>query len=582
MILARLLGSVLGHSVRAARENRAVPLLEQGETALKRGELAAAAHAFEAASDLKPPSASVYQRIAAAYLGAGLHSDAKPHLERCVALAPRSSEPYCLLGNLHRLSGEFARAEERYREALELDAGAPLAHCNLALLLAGQARRPEALQHFKAARALAPLRGEALRQFVVTLIECGEYDGAGEIAQQAADADPRAGESWRCLGLARHQQHRYAEALAAYDQALALKAGDADLLTRRAMTLHELGRLPEALAGYEAALALQPGDALARFHKSLTLLVAEDYAAAWRDYETRFLSEDVPHRPRRYPRWDGAAAAGRTLLVYGEQGLGDEIMFASCLPDLLRSGVRCVVECHAGLHSLFARSFPEASVYATPADRRVPDAIDALGIDWEIPLGSLPLYYRTQAADFPRHRGYLKAPPERVAAWRERLSVLGTGPKIGLSWRGGTMKSREPLRSIDLSHWLPILKVPGLHFVSLQYTAHAPRDLHALAQDHGVQVAHWPDAIDDFAETAALVTALDLTLSVCTSIVHLAGALGRPVWVMAPYTPEWRYGHSGETLRWYPSALMFRQRDDRQWQPVIDSVAARLARGIES
>ena len=581
MILTKLLGSVLGRPVRAARARRALPLLERGETALQRGEVEAAGCAFEAAASIEPPSAAVHHRIAAAYLGAGLHREAQTHLERCIALDPRTPEPYCLLGNLHRLSGELACAEQRYREALELDADVILAHCNLALLLRRQARIPDALQHFKAAHALAPLRGEMLREFVMTLLDCGEYATAGDVAQRAAEADPARYESWFCLGLARQQQHRSAEALAGYDHALALTAGDADLLTQRAMTLHELGQLPEALADYDAALALRPGDPLARFHKSLSLLLTEDYARAWPDYETRLLSEDVPYRPRRYPRWDGAPTTGRTVLVYGEQGLGDEIMFASCLPDLMRSGARCVIECHASLRALFADSFPDATVYATPTDRRVPDAIDALGIDWEVPIGSLAMYYRARAADFPHHQGYLKARPERVAAWRERLSALGPGPKIGLSWRGGTHRSREPLRSIELPRWQPIFDVPGPHFVSLQYTPDAPQALHALAREHGVQVAHWPEALADYAETAALVTALDFTITVCTSIVHLAGALGRPVWVMAPYTPEWRYGRSGEALRWYPSARMFRQHDNREWQAVIAAVAARLAQGGE-
>lgn len=580
VILRKLLGSVFGQSP-AAREARAARFVEQGVAALGRGDVRVARRVFAAAADLQPASPGIHRRIALACLAAGHHDAAQEHLERCVVLERLDPEPLGLLGNLHRLKGEAARAEERYRQALALDAGSRLAHCNLALLLAGQGRRGEALGHFRAAHARSPLRGETLRPFVEGLIESGAGDEAGDIAEQAVAADPASFENWYCLGLARYSQHRHAEALAACEGAAALKAGDADLLMRRAMTLHELGRLEDALADYDAVLRLKPGDPLARFHRSLTLLLLEDYAAAWPDYDTRLLSEDIPQRPRRYPRWDGTAARGLTILAYGEQGLGDEIMFASCVPDLLRSGARCVLDCNVALQPLFAHSFPEATVYATPADRRVPDAVDALGIDCEIPLGSLPRQYRQRAADFPRHEGYLRAPPERVAAWRERLAALGPGPKIGLSWRGGIHKSRAPLRSIDLPRLLPVLRLPGLRFVNLQYTAGAAQELEELARVHGVEVVHWPEAIADYSETAALVSALDLTVSVCTSIVHLAGALGRPVWVMAPHTPEWRYGHRGEALRWYPSARMFRQRDDKQWQPVIEAVAARLARGIE-
>lgn len=572
---------MFGLSAQAAREERATRLAAQGEAALERGDADAARCDFAAAVALAPASVAIHRRIATACVAAGQHDAAQQHLEQCLALGSPDPEPFSLLGNLHRLKGEPARAEECYRQALALDAGAWLAHCNLALLLAGQGRRGEALDHFRAAHALSPLGADTLRPFVVALIETGEPDEAADIAERAVAADSRVFENWYSLALARYAQHRHAEALAACEAAAALNAGDADILMRRAMTLHELGRLEEALEDYGAVLRLKPGDPLARFHRSLTLLLLENYAAAWPDYETRLVSEDVPQRPRRYPRWDGAAARGLTILAYGEQGLGDEIMFASCVPDLLRSGVRCVLECNVALQPLFAHSFPEATVYATPSDRRVPDVVDALGIDREIPLGSLPRHYRQRAADFPRHEGYLRSPPERVAAWRERLAGLGPGPKIGLSWRGGIHKSRAPLRSIDLPRLLPMLRAPGLQFVSLQYTAGAVEELEELARVHGVEIVHWPEAIADYAETAALVSALDLTVSVCTSIVHLAGALGRPVWVMAPHTPEWRYGRRGEALRWYPSARMFRQRDDRQWQPVIEAVAARLARGIE-
>lgn len=580
MILARLLGSVLGQSRRALPAGRPRLLLEQGEASLKHGDVGAAANAFEDARKLAPRNAPLRYRIAMAYIGAGLHADAQGHLERCIALDPHYPEAYTRLGNVHYLNRDLARADQLYRHALELDSGDAVAHYNLALLLRSQRLQREALSHFRAAHAVGSLRGDMLRSLVSALIVCDEYDEAWDVAAEAWATEPAAYESWFCLGLAHQKQHRYADALACYDKALGVSSGDAELFAHRAATLQELGRLPEAFQGYDLALALQPDDALARFHRSLASLLVGNYGSAWLDYESRLLSEDLPVRPRSYPRWDASAAVGHRILIYGEQGLGDEIMFASCIPDLMRSGARCVIECDPRLRGLFAFSFPEATVYAATADRRVPDAIDAQGIDFEVPLGSLPLHYRTSSADFPHHDGYLKVAPERVAAWRARLDALGSGPKVGISWRGGTYKSRSPLRSVELDRWLPIFHIPGIRFVSLQYTPDAPSELAALSRDHGVQVTHWPQAIADYEDTAALVSALDLTITVCTSIVHLAGALGRPVWVMAPHNPEWRYGKSGEGLPWYPSARMFRQRVYGQWQEVIESVATQLADGI--
>ena len=307
-----------------------------------------------------------------------------------------------------------------------------------------------------------------------------------------------------------------------------------------------------------------------------------DYSAGWPDYETRLQSAELSPRPRRYIRWDGASPAGLTLLVYGEQGLGDEIMFASCLPELIRAGARCVIECNPALQRLFARSFGGAVVYPAARDKSVPDHIHALGIDAEIAIGSLPLLYRRSAADFPAHRGYLRADERRLTAWRERLAGLGDGLKIGISWRGGTHASRAPLRSIALEQWLPILRLRGARFVSLQYTADAQHDIDALRERHGIEITHWPEAIADYDETAALVSVLDLTMSVCTSVVHLAGALGHPVWVLAPKHPEWRYGCAGETMPWYPSAHVLRQQRAGEWADVIAAAESRLREHIRT
>jgi hypothetical protein len=196
-------------------------------------------------------------------------------------------------------------------------------------------------------------------------------------------------------------------------------------------------------------------------------------------------------------------------------------------------------------------------------------------IDCEVPVGSLPLYFRRQVADFPRHRGYLQADCARVEYWKQRLASLGAGIKVGISWRGGSLQTRSPLRSIPLEQSLPILRAGGAQFVSLQYDA-SGNELDRFRTDCGIEVRHWPDAIADYDETAALVSALDLTISVCTAVIHLGGALGQPVWVMAPHSPEWRYGFAGETMPWYPSVRIFRQPAFGEWTPVVDKVAKLL------
>jgi hypothetical protein len=217
-------------------------------------------------------------------------------------------------------------------------------------------------------------------------------------------------------------------------------------------------------------------------------------------------------------------------------------------------------------------------VCASTPDGALPREAAACGIDVAIPAGRVPRFLRRGHGDFPRHQGYLKADPERVARWRERLDRIGPGLKVGIAWAGGVRKTRRALRSIPLEEWRPILETPGVRFASLQYTADAGATVSALREQQRMRVEHWDEAISDYEETAALVCALDLVISVCTAVIHLGGALGRRVWVLAPFSPEWRYGFTGDTMPWYPSVRIFRQPAFGEWDPVISAAAAELRR----
>jgi hypothetical protein len=222
-----------------------------------------------------------------------------------------------------------------------------------------------------------------------------------------------------------------------------------------------------------------------------------------------------------------------------------------------------------------------------PVDRtrdgweREPARHGGRAIDWHIPLGSLPRLLRRSAGDFPRHSGYLAADPARIEYWRGRLAALGPGTKLGLSWRGGTVRTGWHRRSIALKQLAPLFASAGAHWVSLQYTD-CGREISEFSASTGNVLNHWQEAIDDYDETAALVCALDGVVSVCTSLVHLAGALDRPVWVMAPAVPEWRYGIAGEEIPWYPSVRVLRQREPGEWDDVVAETAARIAQAGRS
>jgi ADP-heptose:LPS heptosyltransferase len=197
--------------------------------------------------------------------------------------------------------------------------------------------------------------------------------------------------------------------------------------------------------------------------------------------------------------------------------------------------------------------------------------------DYQVPIGSLPLHFRRRAEDVPT-RAYLVADERKVAAWKSRLEALGPGPKIGLSWRGGVGHTGKARRSLTLEQLRPIFGTAGAHFVNLQYTD-AQAELGELRKRHAITVHHWQEAIDDYDETAALVCALDRVVTVCTSIVHLTGALGRPAIVMVPFGSDWRYGAEGSRMLWYPSVHLVRQAAIGEWSGVLETVRALIARG---
>jgi tetratricopeptide (TPR) repeat protein len=340
--------------------------------------------------------------------------------------------------------------------------------------------------------------------------------------------------------------------------------------------LTEMGELDEGLRCLNSLLAEFPEDHDARLMRATANLKYGRFAEGWRDYDARHHSESAIANPYDFPLWDGSVQAGSTLLVTAEQGVGDQIMFASCLAEARARVGRLLIECHPHLVPLLQRAFPFDKVGTRVAEASLPPWVADARINLQIPFGSLPQYFRNKAADFPRHAGYLRANPARVQYWKGRLDALRPGLKVGLSWRGGTANSRRSLRSIEPEGLTPMFQQPAC-FVNLQYGS-TEADIAVFRELAGARFVHWPEALDDYDETAALVVALDLVVSVCTAVIHLAGALGQPVWVLAPAIPEWRYLSSGSVLPWYPSARLFRQQRVFAWDDVVADATRELAR----
>ena len=270
------------------------------------------------------------------------------------------------------------------------------------------------------------------------------------------------------------------------------------------------------------------------------------------------------------------------VVVYGEQGIGDEIMFASCLPDLLRDCKSVVFDCHKKLHSLFATSFPDIDIYPTREDELItwptlPDGTPRYQFDARVAIGSIPAFYRPNLESFPG-TPYIKPDVAKEAEWAVRLSKLSDRPKIGISWIGGHKRTRIEVRSTPLETYLPILQ-QNADFISLQYTP-CEDELAAFEKKHGIKIHHFPEAVysPSYADTAALVANLDLVITVCTSVVHLAGAMGVPTYVLTPSRPAWRYRLDLEHMPWYGrSVTLFRQSPSTtDWTPAIAEVSEAL------
>jgi tetratricopeptide (TPR) repeat protein len=549
--------------------------LSAGIAQLGSGDTAAARRSLEDVLKLDPRNAAACFHLGMLIAQTEKYPECASYFARALEIEPDRAAWWIALGELARRHADHAKALEYFGMGVSIDADVAHAQRCLGQQLRLLGRAGEAIRHLRRAHELAPDTPGTMRDLVTCLIEFDMCEKALSVATQAVERNPSSGEALYCRGVAYQKLHQPERALESYESAMRLHAGDAELHDARGSTLQEMGRLDDALAAFEAALALRPESPLALFHRGLARLLLQDFAHGWQDYEMRRTARGAS-LPANAPRWKGESLAGRSLLLRMEQGLGDEIMFASMLPELIGKADHCLVECDPRLRALFRRSFPAATVFGAIPDRSLPYPLLRHRFDFETDMGSLPLVLRRGLAEFPRHEGYLKADPERVAYWRARLAQLGPGFKVGISWTGGVRKTRRALRSIELAQWLPVLAAPGARFVSLQYTPEAAGEAAEMHARHGVRIEHWREAIEDYDETAALVCALDLVVSVCTSVVHLGGALGAPVWVMAPYSPEWRYGFRGESMPWYPSVRLFRAPAYGEWQPVIAAVAEAL------
>jgi tetratricopeptide (TPR) repeat protein len=529
---------------------------------------------YEACLALNPDQPEVRFNRACALRDLGSPDAAIDECRAVVAARPAYAPARLELARLLAASGATDDAVTVLRPLAGTDSPDRGAQILLAGLFTEREQFAEARGQWEQLAARYPADAAIRNDLAVARQRAGDSAGAIAALREAVKLDPARFEAQLNLGVRLRESGALAEARDHLHAAHRLQPDSARALHSLANVTRDLGDLDGAIALLRRAVAVDPdaveiGNAL-----SHTLLCAGAYAEGWARHPDKWRDPALAGVLARYPqpRWAGEPLSGRCILVWSEQGLGDQIMFASTFPDLKELAGRCAFECDPRLVPLFARSFPWARVIpaGTPAD----PAIASADIDFQCPMSGVPRWLRTQESAFPRHRGYLRADPARIAYWRARLDALGDGPKVGISWRGGVTDTRIEQRSIPLDAWSALLALPGVRFVSLQYTECSAERAEFLSR-YGIDLPHWQDAIDVFDETAALVAALDLVVSVCTTVIHLAGALAIPTRVLVPEPPGWRYRASGDTMPWYPSVQLLRQHRHGDWsRPLAQAASA--------
>lgn len=390
------------------------------------------------------------------------------------------------------------------------------------------------------------------------------------LLEAAARVKPQMPEIWNNLGTAYKRENYNERARACLLRAVSLKR-ETDALNNLSTIYINEGEPERAEKWAEQAIKESDSNAFAHWNYSLSLLEQGKFKEGFKEYAWGLKSKDRRNRDYHAPFWNGEKK--KNVVIWGEQGVGDEIMFASCIPDLKRVSKRVIFDCHPRLKNLFERSF-NIKCYPTRKEDDIPWVWDEK-IDYKLPIGNVPQFFRKEAKDFPG-KPYLKADPELVKEKRAKLEALGPGPYIGISWHGGKKKTRNDLRSIPLKQWGEILE-QDVTYVSLQYTKEHEQE----GRDHGLHIL--PEVYEhDYDQTAALVMALDLVISVNTSVVHLGGAMGQTVWCLTPTRRAWRY-YEPEPGRmvWYDSVKLFSQVKDN-WEPALDSLFRALMLFCES
>ena len=529
-----------------------------GNALQEQGKLDEAITAYHRALEIKPANAEAHNNLGNALQEQGKLAEAITAYHRALEINPAYAEAHYNMGNALQEQGKLEEAITAYHRALEINPAYAEAHNNLGNALKEQGKLAEAITAYHRALEINPANAEAYNNMGNALQEQGKLEEAVSAFHRALEINPAYAEAHNNIGNALKDQGKLAEAITAYHRALEINPAYAEAYNNMGNTLKAQGKLDEAITAYHRALEINPVYAEAYWNKSLALLLIGDFAAGWPLYEYRWKrKKSKPQRHASKPTWLGSESLrDKTILLHAEQGLGDTIQFCRYAELVAECGATVILEVQRPLRALL-ENLDGVSTLVMQGDE-LPD------FDSQCSLLSLPLAFKTMERTIPRADAYLSADAEKIQRWGARLGVR-TRMRVGIVWSGATGHTNDRNRSMTLAQWMPMLNA-DYDWVSLQKEV---RECDQETLKNASQIRHFGDELKDYSDTAAMCALCDIVLSVDTSVAHLAGALGKPVWILLPFSPDWRWMLDRDDSPWYRTMRLFRQQPHGDWDGVI-------------
>jgi Flp pilus assembly protein TadD len=497
---------------------------------------------------------------------AGNLAEAEWLYQQVLLAEPHHPDALRQLATLCLASGRFVEAASALGRVLQLEPPTAAVHNDLGIALAQQGLADDAFAHFQRAIELQPSYALAHQNLGLLLLRRGQHDLAEASARRAAELQPDLPQAHNGLGEVLRDRGELAEAIDCYRRALELRPDFAEACNNLGIVLAQSGRAEEAIDSFRRAIQLRPQYAKAHHNLGITLLRYGDFEQGWQEYEWRLLCAPEPPARLDQPRWGGEPLQGRTILLHAEQGLGDTIQFIRYALLVQQRGGRVLVVCSGGLTRLLA---------GCPGVDGLLNAGPPLPLfDVHAPLLSLPGIFGTNLASIPAVVPYLSAEPDLVQKWAAEVRAR-PGLKVGIAWQGNPKNPDSRWRSVPLALFAPLAQVPGVQLFSLQ-KGPGSEQLSAVADSWPITdlASRLDEESGPFLDTAAVMTHLDLVITVDTATAHLAGALGVRTWVALAFVADWRWLQEREDSPWYPTVRLFRQRQPGNWAEVFERMAA--------